>query len=219
MNDFPLMQSWVTGLLSGFLVCVPVGPVNVTIIHEGAGRGFRWALLIGLGSVLMEIIYCTVAVAGFSDIFTTRFARAMLQLTSFWLLAYLGLKYLFAKELKTSTRGAAKIEERFHPHTAFMTGFVRVLGNPGVLLLWIALAASFTSHEWVDPNWYSKGAFIGGVACGATGWFFLLSYLVTIGHRHLSDRGMLWMSRGAGASLLATALVIGFKLVVLLAKG
>jgi threonine/homoserine/homoserine lactone efflux protein len=215
--DYPFFEAFLTGLISGFLVSIPVGPINVTIIHEGAERGFRWAFFIGAGSVLMEAIYCAIGFAGFSELFTTNVAKAILQLASFALMSYLGFKYMFAKEVKTTSRSAERIEVRLHPHTAFMTGFVRTLGNPGVLLLWVALSATFLSHEWVDPNWTSKSFCITGVATGGLAWFTLLSYVVSIGHRHLSDKAMLNMSRGAGAMLLIAAIALGYKLALLLA--
>jgi len=215
--DFPFFEAFLTGLISGFLVSIPVGPINVTIIHEGAERGFRWAFFIGAGSVLMEAIYCAIGFAGFSELFTTNVAKAILQLASFALMSYLGFKYMFANEVKTTSRSAERIEVRLHPHTAFMTGFVRTLGNPGVLLLWVALSATFLSHEWVDPNWTSKSFCITGVATGGLAWFTLLSYVVSIGHRHLSDKAMLNMSRGAGAMLLIAAIALGYKLALLLA--
>ena len=56
LENYPLLEAFVTGLVSGFLVSIPVGPINVTIIHEGVERGFRWGFLIGAGSVLMESI-------------------------------------------------------------------------------------------------------------------------------------------------------------------
>ncbi|PAW87512.1 MAG: hypothetical protein B9S33_06050 [Pedosphaera sp. Tous-C6FEB] len=215
--DHPFFESFLTGVISGFLVSIPVGPINVTIIHEGVERGFRWAFFIGAGSVLMEAIYCAIGFAGFSELFTTNVAKAILQLASFALMSYLGCKYMFAKEVKTTSRSAERIEDRLHPHTAFMTGFVRTLGNPGVLLLWVALSATFLSHEWVDPNWTSKSLCISGVAAGGLAWFTLLSYVVSVGHRHLSDKAMLNMSRGAGAMLLIAAIALGYKLALLLA--
>lgn len=215
--DYPFFEAFLTGLISGFLVSIPVGPINVTIIHEGVERGFRWAFFIGAGSVLMEAIYCAIGFAGFSELFTTNIAKAILQLASFALMSYLGCKYMFAKEVKTTSRSAERIEDRLHPHTAFMTGFVRTLGNPGVLLLWVALSATFLSHEWVDPNWTSKSLCISGVAAGGLAWFTLLSYVVSVGHRHLSDKAMLNMSRGAGAMLLIAAIALGYKLALLLA--
>lgn len=217
LQSYPFLEAFLTGLISGFLVSIPVGPINVTIIHEGAERGFRWAVFIGAGSVLMEAIYCAIGFAGFTEFFTTNIARAILQLASFALMSYLGFKYLLAKEVKTTSRGAERIEDRFQPHTAFMTGFVRTLGNPGVLLLWIALSATFLSHEWVDPTWTSKSVCIGGVAAGGLAWFTLLSYVVSVGQRHLSDKTMLNMSRGAGGMMLVAAVALGYKLALLLA--
>ena len=31
------------GFASGFLVSIPVGPINISIVNEGARRGFGWA--------------------------------------------------------------------------------------------------------------------------------------------------------------------------------
>jgi len=41
---------------------------------------------------------------------------------------------------------------KLHPRSAFMTGFVRVMGNLGVLLTWIVLAANFMAHDWVEDT-------------------------------------------------------------------
>ena len=55
------------------------------------------------------------------------------------------------------------------------------------------------------------------MAAGGLAWFTLLSYVVSIGHRHLSDRTILNMSRSAGAMLLVAAIALGYKLALLLA--
>jgi len=221
MMEVPLslLGAFVTGVISGILVSIPVGPINVTIIHEGAERGFKWSLFTGAGAVLMEAIYCAIGFAGFTDLFTTQLAKAAFQLTSFCLMAFLGTKYMFAKEITAESRSAAKMMEKLHPHTAFWTGFIRTLGNPGVLLMWIALAATFTAHEWVGPTYSSKGMCVLGMMVGGMTWFSFLAYLISISHRHISDTGMLWISRVAGAGLLGTAIVIGFKLAVMIVKG
>jgi threonine/homoserine/homoserine lactone efflux protein len=38
--------AWIVGFISGLLVSIPVGPVNITILNEGNHRGFIsvWAL-------------------------------------------------------------------------------------------------------------------------------------------------------------------------------
>ena len=45
-----------TGFVGGLLQSIPVGPVNLSIMNEGARRGLVWGLLIGLGATVMETI-------------------------------------------------------------------------------------------------------------------------------------------------------------------
>jgi threonine/homoserine/homoserine lactone efflux protein len=212
------IQAGLIGLISGFLISIPVGPINLAIINEGAKRGFKWGVLIGFGAIAMDIIYCGVAFAGFSGMFTTRFLRATIELLSFLALIYLGIKYLKATELPATTKGVELVEHRLHPHTAFMIGFVRVLGNPSVLVFWITLSASFMSHGWIDNTWSSKGTCVVGMSTGAFLWFVLLSFLVSLGHGRFSSKTLLRMSHGSGACLLLAAVVIGIRLVRLLAQ-
>jgi L-lysine exporter family protein LysE/ArgO len=217
METGPLVFAGIIGLLSGFLVSIPVGPINVTIINEGARRGFWWAFLIGLGAALMDFIYCAAAFAGFSALFTTRPYRAVMELLSFVAMLYLGTKYLLVRELPGTMKTVEAVEQRLHPHTAFMIGFVRVLGNPMVFLFWITLSATFLSHEWVENTWPSKLAFLSGMGMGALGWFVLLSFLVSLGHGRFSTRSLVKLSHISGACLLLVAIVIGVRLVRLLA--
>ena len=211
-----ILLAWFAGVFSGLLVSVPVGPINVTIVNEGAQRGFRWAALIGLGSVTMEVVYCAAAFAGFTGLFDSHFMKATMELISFLLVLFLGLKYLLAHSLPGSPKSVERIESRLHPHTAFMTGFVRVLANPLVLLFWITLSATILAHDWVENNWTSKSVFILGVAVGALLWFMLLSYVVSRGHGRFSTQTLLRMSQISGACLLGVATVIGIRLIILL---
>jgi threonine/homoserine/homoserine lactone efflux protein len=213
-----LFFAWLVGSVSGFFVSIPVGPINITIVNEGARRGFGWGFWIGMGAVVMEVIYCAVAFAGFSGLFASELLRAIMQLTSFLLMLFLGVKYLFLRSLPATLKSVEIVEHRLHPHTAFMTGFVRVLGNPGVLLFWVTLSATFIAHEWMDDTWPSKLACITGVGTGALAWFVLLSFAVSLGHRRFSAQTLVRMSHVSGACLLLAAVVIGGRLVLQLSK-
>lgn len=205
------------GMLSGFLASIPVGPINIAIINEGARRGFRWALLIGLGAIAMETIYCSLAFAGFSGLFNSPFLRAAIELLSFLATLFFGVKYLLVRELPATTKSVERVEHRLHPHTAFMIGFVRVLGNPGVLLFWVTLSATFVSHEWIDDTLVSKSSCVLGMTTGASAWFVFLSFVVSLGHGKFSAKTLVRMSHASGASLLIGAVVIGLRLIRLLA--
>ncbi|MGV3773357.1 MAG: LysE family translocator [Verrucomicrobiales bacterium] len=214
---FSLMTAGFAGLISGFLVSIPVGPINITIINEGARKGFFWAFMIGVGAMAMDLIYCGVAFAGFSSMFTSRFWRATMELLSFLLMLYLGFKYLLAKSLPATTPTVDKVEHTLHPHTAFWIGFVRVLGNPAVLLFWITVSATFLSHEWIQDTILSKFVCVIGTFFGGLAWFVLLSFLVAKGHGKFSTKTLVRMSHVSGLSLLVAAVFIGYRLINMLA--
>jgi hypothetical protein len=106
-----------------------------------------------------------------------------------------------------------------------MIGFVRVMGNMGVLLFWIVVAAYFLSHEayftsyeWVENTVAAKAAFIAGVALGANLWFCALSYGVSRGQGRFSERTLLRMERFSGVCLLALGLMQGVHIAWQLAR-
>jgi len=216
-----------TGFVFGVVLCIPVGPVNLTIMNEGARRGFKWAALIGAGATLMESIYCGIAFTGFAALFETLWIKAAMQVFSFAFMLFLGFKFAFAKTVSTPLplrlgEAAEKIEERIeeklHPHSAFMIGFVRTLANPGVLLGWILLIGIFISHGWVQPSWSSKLTCMAGVSGGVGLWFFGLSWAISLGHKKITGTTMLKMERGSGILLLIVAVGQGIHIAWQLAK-
>ncbi len=209
----PVVTAALTGFISGLVLCIPVGPVNLTIINEGARRGFGWASLIGLGAVVMETIYCALAFTGFASFFQQGVVKATMELVSFVFMLGLGLRFVMAKSIEKTNKVEERIEERLKPHTAFMIGFVRVMGNPGVLLGWILLAANFISRELVAPTWESKIACISGVTLGVGAWFTLLSYLVSFRKQRPSERALLRLEKGSGIILLLAAGLHGGQIV------
>src|SRR5277367_4556053 len=181
--------------LAGFVTAlifssIPVGPVNLTIINEGAQRGFKWAILIGLGATTMEAVYCSIAFAGFSSFFDRHLVEAVMKVFALVFLLFLGTRFLAAKKIAATTQFGSKaeqlegrIEQKLHPHSAFAIGFVRVMGNIGVLATWLVIAAYLMSHEaffsdqyWVADSFAAKAACVLGVALGTTTWFCGLSF-------------------------------------------
>src|SRR5436190_393749 len=132
----PILLAALTGFISGLLLSIPVGPVNLTIMNEGARRGFFWAMMIGLGATVMEVIYCFIAFTGFASFFQRGFIKAAMELFSFVFMLFLGTKFLMAKTVtatihfsSTADRFEESLGQHLHPTSAFMTGMVRVMGN------------------------------------------------------------------------------------------
>jgi threonine/homoserine/homoserine lactone efflux protein len=212
----PILIASATGLISGLALSIPVGPINLTILNDGARRGFKWAAMIGLGATVMEVIYCFIAFTGFASFFSGPFIRLGMAIVSFVFLMFLGIKFLLAKSMRSATpmgamaeRFEERIEQKLHPHSAFMIGLVRVMGNVGVLVLWIVLAASFIRRDWVTPDWPGKLACVAGVGVGTGSWFLGLSWAASRGRGKLSEATLLKMEHLSGAILVVLALIHG----------
>ncbi len=205
-----------TGFIAGLVLSIPVGPINLTILNEGARRGFRWAVLIGLGATTMEVIYCFIAFTGFASFFTRGYVKAAMELFSFVFLLFLGVKFLLTKSGPSHVkfgpvveRLESKLNINLEGHSAFITGLLRVAGNLGVLIFWIILAANFISREWVSPDWPGKLGCVAGVALGTGLWFIILSWLSALGKGKFSEKTLIKMEHVSGVLLLILALIHG----------
>lgn len=212
----PILLAGLTGSVFGLLLSIPVGPVNLTILNEGARYGFKRAALIGLGASFMEVVYCFIAFTGFAAFFTRGYIKAAMEMFSFVFMLFLGIKFMMTKTTKVSiplgsaaNKLESRIEGRLKPRSAFMIGLVRVMGNVGVLVFWVVLAANFIARDWVTPDWPGKLACVAGVALGTSFWFLVLSYGASRGHGKFSEKTMLRMEHFSGIGLLALALAHG----------
>jgi threonine/homoserine/homoserine lactone efflux protein len=223
----PMLLAALAGFVTALVFSsIPVGPVNLTIINEGAQRGFRWAMLIGLGASTMEIIYCSIAFAGFSSFFDRHFVEAVMKVFTFVFLLFLGTRFLAAKKIAATTELGSKaeqlegrIEGKLQPHSAFAVGFVRVMGNLGVLATWLVIAAYLMSHEayfsdqyWVADAFAAKAACVGGVALGTTAWFCGLSFGISRTQGRIGEKALLRMQHFSGLCLIALGIFDGIRM-------
>ena len=114
MELHAILFAGLAGFVSAALFSsIPVGPINLTILNEGSRRGFRWAMLIGLGASTMESIYCTLAFTGFSSLFNDNLVKAAMQLFSFLFLLFIGWKFLTAQTTYETPRTATASKVAF----------------------------------------------------------------------------------------------------------
>jgi threonine/homoserine/homoserine lactone efflux protein len=222
----PILLAVLAGFVCALVFAsIPVGPINLTILNEGAQRGFLWALFIGLGAAVMDAVYCGISFTGLSQFFDHGFIKAFMQVMSFVFLLFLGSKFLLAQSVKVHTKLdsaseklEARIEKKIHPHSAFATGFVRVMANLGVLVAWVVLAANLMSHDLVSDTALARAACVAGVFCGTSTWFFILSYGVSRGHGKFGENTLLRLQHISGLCLITTAVLEGMQIAWHLAK-
>jgi threonine/homoserine/homoserine lactone efflux protein len=211
-----LLRALLAGLVCGFVVSVPVGPVNLTVINKALQRGFQRAFLVGLGAAMAETIYAMVLLAGHTTILDMPVVRDAMRAISVGVIALVGLRSLMFKEEKFEARDSAtveKVDERWHHPRAFMLGFILTISNLMLVVLWATLAALLFAREWVLPPMTSRAMCATGVFLGCVSWFLLLAYFVSRAHRRVKPRTLTISVRACGAVFLVFAALLAWRLV------
>lgn len=203
----------ISGAITGFICAVPVGPINVAIMEEGIQNGRKQAFIIAIGALLMEMIYCIIAFSGFATLFSDKIILATVELISFLAVTFFGIKYLMIDAVTVQGKRAKVVENRLSPHTAFWTGFVRVLVNPNVLLFWIMISAVLISNQTIQAEWKSRMACVIGAAIGIGSWFTLLVIGSARAKNRFSDKTLVKFSQISGVLLLLLSIIIAVRLI------
>ena len=182
-------------------------------------------MLIGLGAATMETTYCAIAFTGFSSFFYIRMVKAAMEVFSFVFFLFIGTKFLMTQTINVmpkldaaSEKIGARLDQKLHPHSAFMNGFLRVLGNLNVLLGWILFAGYLLAHERVDNVFPAKATCVLGVLLGSNTWFCIWSYSVSRGHGRIGEKTLLRMQHVSGLFLIAAGVFGGAHIIWQLAK-
>lgn len=198
----PLLILFIKGILIGFAIAAPVGPIGIMCIRRSLAGHYGMSLIIGLGSGLADTVYG--AIAGFSlasivDIL--HHYNFCLRLFGGLLVGWIGIS-TFRAPYQQTTPESFQTDTHFH---SFISAFLLTLSNPLTLIVFgAAFAAMGISH--MDDSWIQPSFLVAGVFVGATGWWFSLSTAVRLMHRRLSGTQLLWINRISGT------LLIGFSL-------
>ncbi len=209
-----LLQPLIAGFICGFVVSVPVGPVNLTVINQALRNGFGTAFLVGAGAIVAETLYATLMLWGHASILGEPRVVLALRIVAVVVIAGLGVRYLLFKpeRLDASEAVAEKLDERWHHPRSFFLGFALTISNFLLVVVWATLATLLFAHEWVVRVLLSRVLCLTGVFGGGIVWFFLLAFFVSRAHRRVNNRTLTVLVRGCGVVFLGFAALLAYKL-------
>jgi threonine/homoserine/homoserine lactone efflux protein len=192
--DFGLL---LRGLVIGFSIAAPVGPIGVLVIRRTLSRGWHVGLVSGLGAASADAVYGVIAAFGLTVISSFLIGNQVwLRVVGGFFLCYLGIKTFFSRE---SGRTAA-IQSR-GLMGAYTSIFVLTLTNPMTILSFTAIFAGLGLGQSAgDPR--NAALLVVGVFSGSAAWWLLLSGLVGTFRRRIDERILLWVNRLAGVVIL-----------------
>ncbi len=187
------------GLLVGFSIAAPVGPIGVLCIRRALAYGRMTGFISGLGAASADAAYG--CIAGFGLTIISNFLvsqQVWLKIIGGIFLCYLGIKTFLekpAKEPAKSTQVAG----------AYASTFFLTLTNPMTILSFLAVFAGLGLAN-TTGSYGDAGLLVVGVFLGSALWWLLLANSVSLFREKLSDRILKWINRISGMIILVFGL-------------
>jgi threonine/homoserine/homoserine lactone efflux protein len=189
---------WLRGLLIGFSIAAPVGPIGVLCIRRTLADGRVHGLVSGLGAATADAFYGSVA--GFGLTFISGLLidqRVWLRLIGGAFLCYLGVKTFLARPAQQAAAANSTSLAGAYATTLFLT-----LTNPTTIFSFAAIFAGL-GVAGTGGNYLAAGLLVLGVFLGSALWWFILSGGVSIFRAKFGSRQMQWVNRISGAVIFA----------------
>lgn len=203
--DLPALLVFATAL---FIAAASPGPGIAAIVARVLGRGTKGAASFSAGLALGDVVWLTFAVVGLAAL-----AQAFHGL--FLVIKYAGAAYLLylAYRLWTAPVAAAPVEAEApgeHPAKLFLAGLAVTMGNPKVMVFYLALLPTLIDLARISLLGYAE---LVGVTLAVLGFVFAFYIGLAARTRRLftSPRALRRINRVTGTVLAGAAAAIASR--------
>jgi threonine/homoserine/homoserine lactone efflux protein len=200
---------FVRGMIIGFSIAAPVGPIGVLCIRRTLADGRGAGLATGLGAATADAMYGAVAGFGLTIISSMLLsAQTWIRLIGGLFLIYLGTKTFVGAPSETTTQAEGRTLLR-----AYTSAVALTLTNPSTILSFVAIFAGVGVGTGGHAG---EGAalLVLGVWSGSALWWLILSSTFAMLRAKITAARLRWVNRLSGVilfgfGLLALAAVYG----------
>lgn len=189
------MHFFVEGLMLGFAIAAPVGPIGVLCIRRTLQYGRLSGIYSGLGAASADMFFGLIAFLGINLL-----SDFLIQ-WQYWLrigggifLIFWGMRIFLSKPhvQAKSTTHATYVKD-------FLSTFFLTLSNPMTIIAFLAIFAGLG----VVKNVTNRGGWlILGIFLGSCLWWFLLCESVAFIRKKVNQNFILWLGRIAGLVII-----------------
>jgi threonine/homoserine/homoserine lactone efflux protein len=207
------MLSWhipliVKGIIIGFAVAAPVGPIGMLCIRLTLEKGRAAGFCGGLGAAVADTVFAAVGAFALIGAFGLTSGASSIEAYRTWLELGGGLFLVaFGVHLGLKRPVIAGSDEEV-PQTLladFLRTLVLTLANPSTILSFIGIFAGASVLSRL--NLTDVPELILGVFLGSAGWWLTLSIIVGFIRHMISEAVFIWLNRIAGGLLVAFGFV------------
>ena len=196
----PILINFLAGAIVSLLGSIPVGILNITIVHVALQKGLKPAFYFALACAIVELGYSYIAVLLLHAVVDWQGQKIVFHVVSIMVLLGAGIYYVFKKP-------SFKKEEGPMMAKAFYQGIILSIINVAAIPFWLVYTTLLTSHAWVGLDtgiriiWYIIGISV-GTFLSLMGFAF---FSHTINQRFMLEGVM--ANRIIGSMLIATSVV------------
>lgn len=185
------------GLLLGFSIAAPVGPIGVLCIRRTLADGRATGLVSGLGAATADAIYGSIAAFGLTLVSGFLVSQQpWLRLGGGLFLCYLGVRTFLSRPAQRAALAAPG-----GLPAAYASTFALTLTNPLTILSFAAVFAGLGAGR--NGDYGSAALLVLGVFSGSALWWLLLSGGVSLLRAQINTQKMMLINRISGIIIAA----------------
>ena len=192
------------GLIIGFSVAMPVGPIGILCIRRTLLQGFLSGFITGLGVATADALYGSVAAFGISVISDFLVEKQLwLKIIGGIFLLILGLRILLKNNSINTTTSKLNKTNLF---SAYTSALILTLTNPVTILLFASLFSWFNIciEDVACPHALTLTT---GIFLGSMLWFTTLSTIVRMLKSKFTVNFLILINKISGILLIIFALI------------
>jgi threonine/homoserine/homoserine lactone efflux protein len=196
---FEVLDFFYRGLVLGFMISAPVGPIGLLCIRRTVQRGLPVGFATGLGAAAADAVFGGLATFGVSAILgVVAGYKIEIQIIGSVILAFMAGN-AWGTQPTSQNMQDNKVGTLV---SSFMSGFALTCTNPVTVLATLAVIATLSGQLDVS----SAAIMTGGIFAGAAAWWLLLAGGVALFRHRFTDRAIGLINRGTAVLLMVIAL-------------
>lgn len=202
------MSVFISYIFLGLSLAAPIGPINAAQLDRGIKSGFLHAWIIGLGSVVADIVYMCAVYLGMVHFIEIPVVKAFLWLFGFFVLVYTGIESIIsAVNLQADGRSDGK--ESYVK--TFFTGFFMSISNPLTILFWLGIYGSILAKTSATLATDQLILYSFAIIFGLLLWDFSMAAVASSFRKLLTPRLLRTISVVSGLSLVGFGAYFGLQ--------
>jgi threonine/homoserine/homoserine lactone efflux protein len=196
------LQTFLSGVVIGFSIAAPVGPIGVLCIRRTLADGRLHGLVSGLGAATADAVYGCIAAFGLafiSDLLVQQ--QIWFRIVGGAFLCFLGVRTILAKPSEKTREG-----KNLGLVGAYGSTFLLTITNPVTIISFAAVFASLGLGSGI-MDYGSAALLVLSVFIGSAFWWLILSGSISFLRAKVTPKVLLWINRVSGAIILGFGVV------------